>query len=366
MSDSDQSKAQSFLTLARDALRQNQPDKAYSYAKKAAALDPQLEAAWLILAGLSTPQDSIKYLSKALAINPNSQTARKGMHWAVQRLRESSPLPTQPPAETPGIQTGAVPSTPEPERVKTVGTSPAKPVSKVPGSPSKRKKASAWLVTLLLMVALLGGLSAWQFVPGIKTAFAGSPASARPVGALAKPSLTPTPTTTFTPTFTPTATPTATFTPTATNTPTETPTQTPLPTDLPTETFIPFTPAPTGIGGNEAWIDVDLTQQMVYAYRGSELVNSFLVSTGTWEHPTITGQYNIYVKYEYTDMTGPGYYLPNVPYTMYFYKGYGLHGTYWHSNFGTPMSHGCVNLRTEDAQWLFDFASVGTLVNVHY
>jgi lipoprotein-anchoring transpeptidase ErfK/SrfK len=104
----------------------------------------------------------------------------------------------------------------------------------------------------------------------------------------------------------------------------------------------------------------------VYAYRGTELVNSFLVSTGTWDHPTVTGQYRIYVKYEYTDMSGPGYYLTNVPYTMYFYDGYGLHGTYWHNNFGAPMSHGCVNLRTEDAQWLFEFASVGTLVNVHY
>jgi lipoprotein-anchoring transpeptidase ErfK/SrfK len=51
---------------------------------------------------------------------------------------------------------------------------------------------------------------------------------------------------------------------------------------------------------------------------------------------------------------------------MYFYKGYGLHGTYWHSNFGTPMSHGCVNLTIPDAQWLYNWASVGTLVNIHY
>jgi lipoprotein-anchoring transpeptidase ErfK/SrfK len=72
------------------------------------------------------------------------------------------------------------------------------------------------------------------------------------------------------------------------------------------------------------------------------------------------------VKYRYADMSGPGYYLPNVPYVMYFYRGYGIHGTYWHNNFGTPMSHGCVNFPTDDAGWLFDFASVGTVVNVHY
>jgi lipoprotein-anchoring transpeptidase ErfK/SrfK len=65
-------------------------------------------------------------------------------------------------------------------------------------------------------------------------------------------------------------------------------------------------------------------------------------------------------------MAGPGYYLPNVPYVMYFYEGYGLHGTYWHNNFGHPMSHGCVNFTIEDAGWLFDFASVGTVVNLHY
>ncbi|HWQ46275.1 MAG TPA: L,D-transpeptidase, partial [Longilinea sp.] len=115
----------------------------------------------------------------------------------------------------------------------------------------------------------------------------------------------------------------------------------------------------------EHWVDVDLSDQMVYAYEGMTLVNSFLVSTGTWAHPTVTGQFHIYVKYEYTLMQGPGYYLPDVPYTMYFYRGYGLHGTYWHSNFGTPMSHGCVNLRTEDAQWLYYWTDIGTLVNIH-
>ncbi len=122
---------------------------------------------------------------------------------------------------------------------------------------------------------------------------------------------------------------------------------------------------PAEIGPNERWIDVDLSEQRLYAYEGRQLVNSFLVSTGTWQYPTVTGQYRIYVKYRYTDMAGPGYYLPNVPYTMYFYRGYGIHGTYWHNNFGTPMSHGCVNMRTDEAGWLFNWASVGTLVNIH-
>jgi LysM repeat protein len=114
------------------------------------------------------------------------------------------------------------------------------------------------------------------------------------------------------------------------------------------------------------WIDVDLSRQRLTAYEGNTPVRSTLVSTGLPRTPTPTGQYRIYVKYVADDMAGPGYYLPDVPYTMYFYKGYSIHGTYWHSNFGHPMSHGCVNLPTPEAQWLFNWASVGTLVNIHY
>jgi lipoprotein-anchoring transpeptidase ErfK/SrfK len=105
---------------------------------------------------------------------------------------------------------------------------------------------------------------------------------------------------------------------------------------------------------------------MLYAYEGNTIVAGFLVSTGVPQFPTVTGQYHIYIKLLYTLMAGDGYYLPNVPYTMYFYKGYGIHGTYWHNNFGHPMSHGCVNMYTPDAEWMFYWASVGTLVNIHY
>ena len=123
--------------------------------------------------------------------------------------------------------------------------------------------------------------------------------------------------------------------------------------------------AVTGNGG-EHWIDVNLSEQRLYAYEGDTLVNSFVVSTGTWQTPTVTGSYKIWVKLRSAAMSGPGYYLPDVPYIMYFYKGYGLHGTYWHNNFGTPMSHGCVNLTIPDAEWVYNFTNVGTVVNVHY
>lgn len=123
---------------------------------------------------------------------------------------------------------------------------------------------------------------------------------------------------------------------------------------------------PTGYtaSSGERWILVDLATQTTHAYEGDQLVRSFLVSTGRAATPTVTGQYRIWLKLRYDDMRGPGYYLRDVPYTMYFYKGYGLHGTYWHSNFGTPMSHGCVNLTIDDSAWLYDFAEEGTVVYV--
>ena len=123
-------------------------------------------------------------------------------------------------------------------------------------------------------------------------------------------------------------------------------------------------PAPPG-GGSGRWIDVDLSAQRITAYAGNTRVRSTLVSTGRRWTPTPTGRFRIYVKYRSASMSGPGYYLPSVPYIMYFYRGYGLHGTYWHSNFGHPMSHGCINLPTSEAQWFFSWASVGTLVNIH-
>lgn len=109
---------------------------------------------------------------------------------------------------------------------------------------------------------------------------------------------------------------------------------------------------------------VDISEQRLYAFEGDQLVRSTLVSTGRWPTPTVTGTYYIYARYVSTRMRGPDYDLPNVPYTQYFYKGYGLHGTYWHSNFGTPMSHGCVNMPTPEAEWAYNWAGIGTPVIV--
>jgi len=129
----------------------------------------------------------------------------------------------------------------------------------------------------------------------------------------------------------------------------------------------PAAPATTyNASSGEKWIDVNLSTQTIVAYQGQTAVYSARVSTGLWGTPTVVGTFSIYVKYLSTPMSGPGYYLPNVPHTMYFYKGYAIHGAYWHNNFGTPMSHGCVNLSLPDAEWFYNWAPVGTKVVTHY
>lgn len=115
-------------------------------------------------------------------------------------------------------------------------------------------------------------------------------------------------------------------------------------------------------------IEIDLTSQRLYAYEGDRQILNFIVSTGKFNR-TPTGRFRIWIKLKYTKMSGGSkalgtyYYLPNVPYVMYFYndeypqsQGYGIHGTYWHNNFGHPMSHGCINLRTSDAEKLYYWA----------
>ncbi len=136
------------------------------------------------------------------------------------------------------------------------------------------------------------------------------------------------------------------------------PIQTPPPTPIPTPEALP------GVKGR--WIDIDITDQTLYAFEDDQVVGAFLVSTGVAQFPTVTGQYNIYDKLRFHDMRGPGYNLPDVPFTMHYDGSFSIHGTYWHHNFGTPMSHGCINMDTKDAEWLYNWASVGTMVNIHW
>lgn len=113
----------------------------------------------------------------------------------------------------------------------------------------------------------------------------------------------------------------------------------------------------------EKWIDVDLGEQTVVAYQGVMPVKKFTISSGLPNTPTVTGEFRIWAKTPMQDMYGGNraagdyYYLEDVQWVQYFFEDYAFHGTYWHNNFGQPMSRGCVNMRNEDAKWLFEWAS---------
>ena len=123
-----------------------------------------------------------------------------------------------------------------------------------------------------------------------------------------------------------------------------------------------------------AWkeIVVSISAQSMWAYEEGQLVMSSLVSTGTaevWETTTPIGHWSVVSKVDVQDMEGTisdeYYFVADVPYVMYFDNhGNAIHGTYWHSNFGAPMSHGCVNLPMDIAAWMYEWAPVGTAVSV--
>jgi len=396
---------------SRLALQRADRRQARRYAEQAAALDPQNEDAWLLLGALASPKASVDYLERALKVNPASQRARKGLEWAQERLKDSqtdtvdhpsaaaSRSPARQGARIAAVQTqkrtaNSIPVAARPRRtqvpflfyyaIATIAVSVLLfAVSLIPYYP---EMVAYFSLDLFFQAPVPATVAA--YLPAIPANASQTP-DRSPEAAAAAASPSPTPTALQPATATPIPTETALPSPTPTVQPTDTALPTPSatlePTPLPSATLAPPTlvpqPAPTkkpkkkavagpgyrpqNVSLNDRWIDVDLSAQTTYAMQGDQVVRSFVVSTGRWPTVTVEGVFKIYVKYRTANMSGDDYFLPNVPYVMYFFKGYGIHGTYWHNNFGTPMSHGCVNLRPEDAGWLFDFASVNTIVNVH-
>jgi len=410
------SAAQSALDHAWHLVRRGEVSDAHFWASEASTLDPGLEEAWLILAATSDPNNSFEYLKKALDINPLSRRGNKGVVWAetktgrsfeeylatlhdfvpnLEKSNETSvykpfePSSTFPPADVlpPKVDSFSdFRQNMDSSRIADTSTQPkVEPqinslqptiIRRRRPRPRPPEPVNPWSVLLpytVSFVIFLFLLTIW-LLSGLPSVRAQSVASEGNTDELVSKILTanPRPTETKAPTITPSPTRTPTKIPTITLTSTPVPSQT---VSSPTEEELDDGESesmPILIGDQIAetledgrWIEVDLAKQKVRAYARDSLLREFLVSTGTAAHPTVKGTYHIYIKKRYADMRGPGYYLPNVPYTMYFYQSYGLHGTYWHHNFGTPMSHGCVNLKTDDAAWLFQWASIGTLVYIH-
>jgi hypothetical protein len=110
----------------------------------------------------------------------------------------------------------------------------------------------------------------------------------------------------------------------------------------------------------EKSIHIDLTTQLVAAFEGEALVFSARCSSGTRGTRTPEGEFRTYHKGPSIHMTNEGdaeaniYDLPGVPWCTFFTGvGNALHGTYWHNDYGRPRSHGCVNLRPEDAKFIY-------------
>jgi len=125
---------------------------------------------------------------------------------------------------------------------------------------------------------------------------------------------------------------------------------------------------PAEVRAGEHWFDVELATQTLVAYVGDHPVFATLVSSGRGPQGTVLatpkGIHRIWVKLASSDMdnlenleANENYAIQAVPWVMYFQKGYGLHGTFWHHAFGRVQSHGCVNLSPADAERLFDWAS---------
>jgi hypothetical protein len=124
-------------------------------------------------------------------------------------------------------------------------------------------------------------------------------------------------------------------------------------------------PRPEGVGTGEKWIEVNTYEQTLAAYEGDRMVFATLVSSGKGINWTPDGLTKIWSKLPTTpminrDVTSDSplwYYLEDVEYTQYFNGAYALHAAYWHDSFSFTRSHGCINLATLDAKWLFDWTT---------
>lgn len=169
---------------------------------------------------------------------------------------------------------------------------------------------------------------------------------------------------------------------------------------IPPEEISPLSP---DVPKDQKRIEVNLSTQVLTAYEYNKPVFQTKISSGipTADFKTPDGSFHIEEKvpakhmgYSYFGLgkggtvnlfaDADGYVLPGVPWTCFFTPaGHAFHGTYWHENFGAPMSHGCINMRTPEAKWIFRWSrpphtveemstktyfrgELGTVVDIHY
>jgi LysM repeat protein len=422
----DQDQAQNHLEAAMLALKKGDRRAARRFAEQAAAIAPQLERPWLLLAFLASRGASKYYLERALAVNPASQRALAGLEW----------LKTQSPPTAPFVDSGI------PESL---------PTKKQP------QRAPGWLLrpAILLVVVVLVITAAVFMVSAanppanqdddlariVRTVLsAESTTTSSPVPSLTSTSL-PTRARTSLPTgtFTPTSVPTSTDTPTLQPTETQVPSPTQTPTTLPTNTSTPPPPQVTNTspattyytiaagdtlnliaqhynvtlqtlisannlanpsviragqrlvipdagqpvvqqptagapqaepGGSGKEILIDISEQHLYAYQDNQLVFSLVVSTGTGDS-TRVGSFKVLDKIPRAYSSRFNIWMPD--WLGIYWSGTlenGIHGLpllmngveLWGNLIGQPATYGCIESRTADIKKLYDWAEIGTRV----
>ncbi|MGD0876548.1 MAG: L,D-transpeptidase family protein [Anaerolineales bacterium] len=365
------------LNKAINALQRGDKHAARSWAQIAAALAPDVEEPWLILAAVAKPQASIAYLERALAINPESTRARAGLVWAHQQHARLQTQPVRRAAPSSSATAG------QPTAISST-TPNGKPVFQTPSKAPTRRRFLIPLILVVLAVCLIAVGAFWPAAgSSVSAAILGNPGSsqdnqilswlpARPV----KPTDTPLPMASPTPITTPSSTP---FQPSS-STPTPEPTDTAVPTS--TATARPtVTPSPTIMQpvaaqqipqGGQKLIVVSISQEHVFAYQGGMLVYSFVASTGSG-NSTRTGTFSILDKIPKAYASTWNFWMPD---WMGIYYAGGLEDGFhslpllnngqrlWGNSLGTPVTYGCIVLGIQDSETLYDWAEIGTTVQI--
>jgi lipoprotein-anchoring transpeptidase ErfK/SrfK len=364
------------LNRATEALQRGDKHAARTWAQIAASIAPNMEDPWLILAAVARPRASIAYLERALEINPQSKRARAGLEWAHQQQANEQTQSVKRKVQTSSARVGL------PTQINPIAQR-GKPSFQIPPKAVSGIRISIPILLLILALCLIAIWAVWPGVgSSVSAAFLSNPANSQdshilswlPVG-LAKPTDTPLPTATSTPTVTPSPTliPTETSSPTPTPTATSTFTATPVPTNTAQPSEGQESPVPQLPAGGKKLIVVSIHQQHLYAYQGNTLIYSFVASTGG-NNSTRTGTFSILDKIPKAYGENWNFWMPD--WMGIYHVGSmenGIHSLpllpngqrLWGDSIGTPITYGCVVLGVQDSQELYDWATVGTTVQIN-
>lgn len=329
------------IAYACQFLRDGNRHMAQQWAEHASVLDPTAEEPWLLLAETSNPRSSVGYAQRALMINPESEKAQRSLQSAMDRLARTVPAANAPAAES---------------------------IVSTPDKPSKPASRRGIMITVLLI-----GLVSFGLLIAVTTAV--SPAVASILGTAAQPTATLSAQFALADIAKPTFTPTPTVTPIPTETLLPTPTETP---GLMEAVIVENIPAQSSTSlpsysGNK-YILVDISEQHMYVYEGDQLLYSFVASTGM-NNATRTGLF--YVQSKIPNAYGATWNIW-MPHWLGIYWAGGLEngihalpilpggGELWAGYLGRPISYGCVVLGSYEATLLYDWAEIGTPVEIQW